>query len=122
MAKLVKYADDMLAAYTGKTAPDRVGKRYDAVKELAITKYSVKGLNARTIIETIRGILSDLDVPVGRWGVHIAFGLKLWKVSQAYVGTPPKSVVDGFITEYTLKGGDPNVLTRIASIVAALGR
>jgi len=122
MAKLVKYADDMLAAYVGKTAPDRVGRRYDAVKELAITKYSVKGLNARTIIEVIRGILSDLDIPVGRWGVHIAFGLKVWKVAQAYVGTPPKSVIDGFITEYTLKGGNPDALTKIASIVAALGR
>ena len=122
MAKLVKYADDMLAAYVGKTAPDRVGRRYDAVKELAITKYSVKGLNARTVVEVIRGILSDLDVPTGRWGIHIAFGLKVWKMAQAYAGTPPKSVIDGFITEYTLKGANPDVLTRIASIVAALGR
>jgi len=118
MGKLVKYADDMLQAFVGKTAPDRVGTRYEAVKELAIAKYSVKGLNARTIIELVRGILSDLGVPVGKWGIHIAFGLKLWKMAQAYAGAPPPAIVEGFITEFTLKGGDPAILTKIANIVA----
>jgi len=117
MAKLVKYADDMVQMYTGKTAPDRVGRRYGAAKEIATLKYSVKGLSARSIVETIRGILTDAAVPTGRWGVHIAFGLKLWKMSQAYNGVLPKAIIDGLITEYTLKGGLPEVLTKIASIV-----
>ena len=118
MGKLVKYADDMLQAFTGKMAPDRVGTRYDAVKDLAIAKYSVRGLNSRTVIEIVRGILSDLGVPVGKWGIHIAFALKLWKMAQAYAGAPPATVVNGFITEYTLKGGDPSTLTKIANLVA----
>jgi hypothetical protein len=119
MAKLVKYADDMVQAFTGKTAPDRVGRRYGAAKEIAVLKYAVKGLNARSIVEAIRGILTDAGVPSGRWGVHIAFGLKLWKMSQAYNGVLPKSIIDGLITEYTLKGASPDILTKIASMVPA---
>jgi hypothetical protein len=117
MGKMVKYADDMVQAYIGKTAPDRVGRRYGAAKEIAVLKYAVKGLNARSIIEAIRGILTNLGVPTGRWGVHIAFGLKLWKMSQAYNGVLPRAIVDGLITEYTLKGASPDILTKIASMI-----
>jgi hypothetical protein len=118
MGKLTKYADDMVTAFTGKMAPDRVGTRYDAVKSIATAKYAVNGLNARSVIETVRGILSNRGIPVGKWGIHIAFALKIWKMAKAYAGVPPASVVDGFISEYTLKGGDPATLTAIAGLVA----
>ena len=117
MPKLVKYADDMIAKFTGKTAPDRVGARYDAAKPIAIPKYASNGLKYRVLIERARSTLTANDVPTGLWGVHIAFVLNLARHAEAYAGVLPASIVEGLKSEYTLKGADPRILDALAKLV-----
>ncbi len=111
---LVKLAEDMYAKFTGKTAPDRVGRRYGLAKPIATSLYAANGLAARVIVEKTRSILTAEDVPSGKWGVHIAFALKLNKALDAYSGMIPASIVEGFKKEYALKGADPAVLDKIS--------
>jgi len=114
MAKsLVKGAEDMFNKFTGKTAPDRVGRRYGTSKPIAVSLYGANALAIRTVVEKTRSILSALDVPSGTWGVYIAFAEKLASKADAYSGIIPASIVEGFKAEYALKGADPAVLDKI---------
>jgi hypothetical protein len=117
MGKIVKYATDMTDMFSKKVDPTRVGTRYDKSKDIAGRKYAANGLAARTVIETVRGILSENDVPPGKWGVHIAFALKLWKIATTFITKVPSNIVDGFIKEYTLKGADPAILDKISGLI-----
>jgi hypothetical protein len=116
--KMVKYADDMYAKFTGKTAPDRVGTRYEAAKDFATKLYAANALSVRSVVEKVRSILSANDVPIGVWGVYIAFAEKLAVKALSYGGVVPTAVVEGFKTEYTLKGADPAILDKIALLFA----
>lgn len=117
MGKLVKTATDMVSKYTGAMDPTRVGGRYDAAKEEALNKYPARAGKYRDLIEKARKILSQEGVPSGLWGVHIAFVLKLAKAAEAYTTKPPAQVIEGFKSEYTLKGADPAVLDILANII-----
>jgi len=117
MGKMVKYATDMTALFSKKMDPTRVGERYEASKDIAMKKYAANGLVARNVIETVRGILSENDVPPGKWGIYFAFALKIWKIAQSFVTSVPTAIVDGFVTEYTLKGGDPTILDKITGLM-----
>jgi hypothetical protein len=119
MGKIVKYATDMVQMFDRKMDATRVGTRYGNAKDLAGMKYAAAGLGARFIIESARSILSAQGVPAGRWGVHIAFALKLWKIAQTYAGTVPTSIIDAFVQEYTLKGATPAVLDQLVRLVVA---
>jgi len=117
MAKMVKYSEDMATKFKGKTAPDRIGARYDALKTLAIKRYAAKGLAARSLIEAARKILSEKGIPAGVWGVYIGFVLKLFKISDTYAGAIPAGVLEGFKKEYTHKGADPAVLDTLSGLL-----
>ncbi|MEM0261480.1 MAG: hypothetical protein QW733_02010 [Desulfurococcaceae archaeon] len=117
MGGLVKLATDMVSKYTGKMAADRVGSRYGAAKNIAISKYNANAMKFRNVIETVRGILSQSNVPPGLWGIYIAFAEKLASKAWSYAGVLPDTVVNGFIQEYSLKGADPAVLDKLASII-----
>jgi len=114
VGKIVKGSDDMYLKFTGKTAPDRVGKRYGASKPIAVTLYGANALAIRTVVEKTRSILSALDVPSGKWGVYIAFAEKLAVKADAYSGIIPASIVEGFKAEFALKGADPAILDKIS--------
>jgi len=117
MGKLVKYADDMIAKFTGKTAPDRVGTRYEASKSIAIPKYASNGLKYRILIERARTLLTANNVPTGLWGVHLGFVLNLARHAEAYAGKMPAALVEGLKSEYALKGADPAIMDILAKLV-----
>jgi hypothetical protein len=118
MGKTVKYSDDMYTKFTGKTAADRVGTRYESAKTYAINLYAAKGIAIRSVVERVRSLLATNDVPIGVFGVYIAFAEKLAVKAEAYGGVLPAAVVEGFKKEYSLKGADPAILDKIATMFA----
>jgi len=118
MGKPVKFADDMYTKFTGKTAPERVGTRYEASKTQAINLYAAKGIAIRSVVERVRSLLATNDVPIGVFGVYFAFAEKLAVKAEAYGGVLPTAVIEGFKKEYALKGADPAILDKIALMFA----
>jgi RecJ-like exonuclease len=116
---IVKSAGDMAQMFSAKTAPDRVASRYDAAKDIAITKYINYATPFRMLVERVREVLTDLGVPQGRWGVHIAFAEVLLRLARATKGRLPDAVVAGVKSEYVAKGADPAVLDKIATLVVS---
>jgi hypothetical protein len=116
---ITKSAGDMAQMFSSKTAPDRVAARFDASKSIAITKYINYGTPFRMLVERVREVLTDLGVPQGRWGVHIAFAEALLRIAKATKGRLPDAVVVGVKNEYIAKGADPAVLDKLATLVVS---
>jgi hypothetical protein len=114
---IVRTVADMVNMFSAKTAPDRVGARYEASKEIALRRYTNNAMPYRTLVEKIKDLLSKLNVPPGKWGVHIAFGEILQKISITTRGAVPAAIVEGLKTAYVAKGADPSTLDQIVKLV-----
>lgn len=116
---ITKSAGDMAQMFSAKTAADRVATRYAASQQIAVTKYINYATPFRMLVERVREILTDLGVPQGKWGVHIAFAEALLRIAKATKGRLPDAVVTGVKNEYIAKGADPAVLDKLATLVVS---
>jgi len=115
---LVRTLGDRVEKFRAKTAPDRVGGRYEAAKELARVRFTENVSTTREIVERARNILESLGVPVGIHGIYYAFVLRLASMAQAHSGAALQKVVDGLKAWFVAKGADPAVLDKLAKLVA----
>jgi hypothetical protein len=116
---IVKSAGDMAQMFSAKTTPERVAARYEAAKNIAITKYINYAMPFRAVVERVRELLIALGVPQGLWGVHIAFALVLLRLARATKGRLPDHIIAGVKSEYVAKGADPAILDKIVSLVVS---
>jgi len=114
---IVRSVSDMIDMFDKKTAPDRVGARYEAAKEIAIRRYTNVATVYRVLIEKIRGLLIANNVPTGKWGVHISFGELLQKYVLTMKGDVPATLIDGLKAVFVAKGADPAILDKIKALV-----
>ncbi len=114
---LVKTLSDRIQKFSAKTAPDRVGARYGAVKDLAVNRYIDNMADFTAVRERARGILESEGVPAGFHGVYYAFIFKLMKAAQSHSGATLRKVVEGLKQVYTAKGADPAVLDKLVGLV-----
>jgi hypothetical protein len=114
---IVRTVADMVNMFSNKTTADRVGTRYEAAKPIAQRRYTNNAMPFRVLVEKIRDLLSKLGVPPGKWGVHIAFGEVLQKITITARGAVPTAVIDGLKAAYVAKGADPAVLDQIVKLV-----
>jgi len=113
---IVKTLADRVESYKAKTAPDRVGTRYGAVKELAVNRY-IGGVGSIVAIrEIVRNILESNGVPASAQGVYYAFAFKLASKGFSHSGKEFDDIVAGLKAWFTAKGADPAVLDKIASL------
>jgi hypothetical protein len=114
---IVRTVSDMVNMFANKTTADRVGARYEDSKPIAQRRYTNNAIPFRVLVEKIRDLLSNLGVPPGKWGVHIAFGEVLQKIAIKTKGAVPTAVLDGLKAVYVAKGADPAVLDQIVKLV-----
>ncbi len=114
---IVKTLADAYQKYTAKTAPDRVGARYDVAKTIALPRY-IENVNIFVVVrETIRDVLADAGVPPAKQGAYYAFGAELAKKALSHTGAALKKVADGLKAKYVALGLDPAILDKIVKIV-----
>jgi len=114
---IVKTLSDRVEKFAAKTAPDRVGTRYGAVKELASSRF-VEGAGVIAAVrERVRDILESQGVPAALHGVYYAFAFKLATKALSHYGAELEKIANGLKAWFTAKGADPAVLDKIASLI-----
>jgi hypothetical protein len=102
--------------FKGKTAPDRVGSRYGAVKSIAVDRY-VDGISPVTAVrEAVRNILESNGVPAGQHAGYYAFALQAAKYAFSHEGATLKKIVAGLKQKFAAFGCDPAILDQIAKL------
>jgi len=115
---IVKGLGERVAKFTAKTAPDRVGTRYDAVKSIAIKRFTEFGSGVAEFRELVRNAIESAGVPAGKQGVYYAFALKARKAVFSHTGDTLMAYINGLIADFTTgKGADPRVLRKIAAMI-----
>lgn len=114
---IVKTLSDRVQKFQAKTAPDRVGARYGAVKSIAGNRY-IEGAGLITAVrEKIRDILERNGVPAAVHGVYYAFGFKLASKALSHYGPELDAIAEGLKAWFTAKGCDPAILDQIAALI-----
>jgi len=108
---------EQIQRFSAKTAPDRVGTRYEAAKSIAIARYIDNHAPFSVLVDLIKDILASKGVPSGMYGIYIAFGEQLLKKAQKHVGGTLDKAVLGLKQKFVAKGADPAILDMIANLV-----
>jgi len=108
---------EQIQRFSAKTAPDRVGGRYDAAKSIAIARYIDNHAPFSVLVDLIKNILASKGVPSGMYGIYIAFGEQLLKKAQKHGGKTLDKIVLGLKHKFIAKGADPEILDLIANLV-----
>jgi len=104
--------------FIAKTAADRVGTRYGAVKDLAVGRFTSYASSIVEFRELVRNLLNKEGVPAGQQGAYFAFAMRLRSKAFSHQGTTLKDYVNGIIQDFTTgKGCDPAILKKIASML-----
>jgi len=114
---LVVPLGEQIQRFSSKTAPDRVGTRYDAMKTIAIQKYIDNHAPFAVLVDLVKKILADKGVPSGEYGIYIAFAEQLLKKAQKHAGKTLDKVVLGLKQKFVAKGCDPAILDVISNLV-----
>jgi len=104
--------------FIAKTAADRVGTRYDAVKNIAVGRFTSYASSIVEFRELVRIVLNKEGIPAGQQGPYYAFAMRIRSKAFSHSGTTLKDYVNGIIQDFvTGKGCDPTVLKKIASML-----
>lgn len=103
--------------YVAKMSPDRVGTRYDAVKDIALNRYLEGVALIRPAVEHAKAILDELGVPPGEYGLYLAFIQSLLSKMRSYNGKTFENVVLGMKQMWINKGADPTILDTLINLV-----
>lgn len=115
----VKSFDQRYEKYKAKTAPDRVGTRYEAVKDLAVSRYREGIIPIVSVRELARNVLDSNGVPAAQWGMYLAFATKLASLKQKYSGSTFAARANGLAQNFVVRGADPEIISALASLVGA---
>jgi len=115
---IVKTLADRVQKFSVATAPDRVGTRYGAVKDLALARYGDGASVIATVREMARNVLVTAGVPPAQQGVYFAFAMKLASKAMSHTGPALDKVIDGLKAWFVAKGADPAILDKLAKLVA----
>ncbi len=113
---VVTSLSDRVTKFSAKTAPDRVGTRYDASKTIAINRYADAVSLRAAVQEAVKNILSSKGVPAGFHGVYFAFAFQVLGKSFSHSGDTLSKVVAGLKAKFTAFGADPAILDQIAKL------
>ena len=114
---IVKTLADRVEKFKAKTAPDRVGSRYGAVKDIAVSRYVDNVADITAVRERCRIILEASGVPAGQHGVYYAFVFKAVKAAQSHTGATLIKVIEGLKQRFVAKGADPAILDILGNLV-----
>jgi hypothetical protein len=113
---LVTTLADRASKFSKKTAPDRVGARYDGSKEIAIERYGEATSVRFAVQEMVRNILESKGVPPGQHGVYYAFAFMVLSKRWSHTGEAFRKFVAGIKARFTAFGADPAILDLIEDI------
>jgi len=114
---LVKTLSDRVEKFKAKTAADRVGTRYGAVKDIAVNRYLDSTADIVAVRERARNILESNGVAPGLFGVYFAFVTKAVKAAQKHSGDTLDKVIEGLKARFVAKGADPAILDLLEHLV-----
>lgn len=113
----VKSIDERYEKFKAKTAPDRVGTRFDAVKSIALERYIHGSAAVVSIREQVRNLLSSLGVPAGDWALYMSFANYIAGKVDKYFDKTMAARLLGAKANWTIRGADPSVLNKIISMI-----
>jgi len=117
MGGIVKTVTDAYTKFSKKTAADRVGTRYGAVKNIAVDRY-LDNVNPFVIVrEIVREILESEGVPPAQHGSYYAFAFQLVSKALKHSGESLKRSATGLKAKFTTLGLDPAILSKIAAVL-----
>ncbi len=114
---IVKSLSDRVEKFKAKTAADRVGTRYGAVKDLAVSRYLDNTGDLVAVRERARKILESEGIPTGTHGVYYAFVFKAISAAQSHSGPALEKVIEGLKQRFVAKGADPAILDKLANLI-----
>lgn len=103
--------------FRAKTAPDRVGSRYDASKSIALERYLEGVTPSVSLREQARSLLDTLGVPAGHWAVYLSFIQHLSTKINKYDSATFDRFVSAVKLNWTIRGADPAVLDKLIMLV-----
>jgi len=109
---------DRVQMFNAATAPDRVGKRYDGSKTIAINRYIAAVAPFVTVRELTRSILERNGVPAALHGSYYGFAMQLVKAAQKHFDKDLDNIVSGLKAEFATRGLDPTILDAISKLIA----
>jgi hypothetical protein len=113
---IVPTLSDRVTKFSAKTAPDRVGTRYEASKTIAISRYADAVSPRSAVQEAVRNILETNGVPAGFHGVYYAFAFQVLSKAFSHSGASLVKVVNGLKAKFTAFGADPAILDQITKL------
>jgi len=108
---------EQIQRFSKKTAPDRVGTRYGAKKDMAVALYIDRASPYAFIVEEAKKVLCNLGVPTGEQGIYIAFVEMLLKKAEKHFGKTLEDAARGLKARFVNKGCDPEILDKLANLV-----
>lgn len=112
----VSSLSDRATKFSKKTAPDRVGARYDASKEIAVERYGEAVSVRFAVQEMVRNLLSTKGVPPGQQGVYYAFAFMVLSKRWSHTGDAFEKFVEGIKARFVAFGADPAILDSIMTL------
>lgn len=105
------------AKYMAKMDPDRVSARYEAVKQIAISRYLEGVAPIRSAVESVKALLDSEGVPAGDYALYISFAETLLKRMRSYNGATFMNVALGLKQYWINKGADPLILDKVIALI-----
>ena len=110
---------DRATKFSQKTAPDRVGSRYETSKTVAVNRYAEATSVRFALQEVVRNILTSKGVPPGLHGVYYGFAFMAMSKAFSHQGETLKKFIAGLKARFTAFGADPAILDEIAKLFIA---
>lgn len=113
----VKSLAERYEKFKAKTAPDRVGTRFEAAKPVALGRFIDGAAPVVSVRELVRDLLSSLGVPAGDWSLYISFAQYVAARVGGYGDRTLARRILGAKANWVARGADPAVLDKLVSMI-----
>jgi len=109
---------DMYRKWKAKFDPDTIAARFEQVKDIAAERYEYAVSYIATVVDNVKALLNNLDVPPAQQGPYIALAQRLVKYSFKHGGATLQRLASGLKSEFvTAYGLDPTIVDKVIELV-----
>ncbi len=109
---------DMYRKWKAKFDPDTIAARFEQVKDIAQERYEYAVSYVATVVDNVKALLNNLDVPAAQQGPYIALAERLVKYSFKHSGPTLQRLAAGLKAEFVAAYGlDPTVADEVIKLV-----
>ena len=109
---------DMYTKWKAKFDPDTIAARFEQVKDIAVERYEYAVSYVATVVDNVKALLNNLDVPAAQQGPYIALAERLVKYSFKHGGPTLQRLAAGLKAEFVSAYGiDPTIADEVIKLV-----